>query len=229
MIVDRCPAFRASPPFPVTTALPASADLQLCPFDKRLSHAGSSFTLHQGLVHLTNVYASQLSAHQPANPSLAFLVPALTGHRRRPIPHPTSTAMEAIFNPLGFATPEYYPPQATVSLAETTFMPSPESSVQGDDDNKSHQPPTKKRKSWGQELPIPKTSLPPRYVDQQLAATGQLLTLVSENEQKQKMRRSNAASSEFSAIAKPPSHQGSGNDKRSRSSRARRCQSRSKT
>jgi transcriptional activator HAC1 len=73
--------------------------------------------------------------------------------------------MEAIFNPLGFATPEYYPPQATVSLAETTFMPSPESSVQGDDDKKSHQPPTKKRKSWGQELPIPKTSLPPRYVD----------------------------------------------------------------
>ena len=76
--------------------------------------------------------------------------------------------MEATFSPLGFATPEYYPPQATVSLAETTFMPSPEPSVKGEEEKKSQQQPTKKRKSWGQELPIPKTNLPPRYVNQNI-------------------------------------------------------------
>lgn len=75
---------------------------------------------------------------------------------------PFATKMETTFSPLGFPTQEYYPPQATVSLAETTFMPSPEPSVKGDEEKKSQQQPTKKRKSWGQELPIPKTNLPPR-------------------------------------------------------------------
>ena len=69
--------------------------------------------------------------------------------------------MEAQLGPLGFATPDYYPPQATVSLAETTFMPSPEPSVKDENEEKRT---TKKRKSWGQELPTPKTNLPPRYV-----------------------------------------------------------------
>lgn len=33
-----------------------------------------------------------------------------------------------------------------------------------DDDDDDERKPTKKRKSWGQELPVPKTNLPPRYV-----------------------------------------------------------------
>ncbi|MCJ1391909.1 hypothetical protein MMC18_004776 [Xylographa bjoerkii] len=59
-------------------------------------------------------------------------------------------------------TPEYYGPQGTISMAETSLMTptSPESykSSSREDDKK----PTKKRKSWGQELPTPKTNLPPR-------------------------------------------------------------------
>ena len=73
-----------------------------------------------------------------------------------------------------FSHEDYYPPQATVSLSETSLensvltpgATSPESSysikeeqVEGEELKKS----TKKRKSWGQELPTPKTNLPPRY------------------------------------------------------------------
>ena len=63
-----------------------------------------------------------------------------------------------------------YPPQATVSLSDTNLMTpgptSPESCYnlkeERDEDGESRKP-TKKRKSWGQELPTPKTNLPPRY------------------------------------------------------------------
>lgn len=63
------------------------------------------------------------------------------------------------------------PPQATVSLFETslesgTDRASPESVYIKDEDDMEGQEdskPTKKRKSWGQELPTPKTNLPPRY------------------------------------------------------------------
>ena len=76
---------------------------------------------------------------------------------------------------LAFTTNDYYDPQATISLSDTSLQnslmtpepTSPESSyhvkeesVESDDGNKK---PTKKRKSWGQELPTPKTNLPPRY------------------------------------------------------------------
>ncbi|KAI4136172.1 MAG: hypothetical protein LQ347_000029 [Umbilicaria vellea] len=61
---------------------------------------------------------------------------------------------------------DYYPPQATVSLAETTLLtPStPESfvGVKEEHEHETEKKPTKKRKSWGQELPTPKTNLPPR-------------------------------------------------------------------
>ncbi|MCJ1481157.1 hypothetical protein MMC06_001313 [Schaereria dolodes] len=63
------------------------------------------------------------------------------------------------------ATSDYYPPRATVSLAETTLMTptSPESfSSVKDEDDQGERRTTKKRKSWGQELPTPKTNLPPR-------------------------------------------------------------------
>ncbi|MCJ1356966.1 MAG: hypothetical protein MMC33_006962 [Icmadophila ericetorum] len=58
-------------------------------------------------------------------------------------------------------TPEYYGPQGTISLAETSLLTptSPESFLQPREEEKKT---TKKRKSWGQELPTPKTNLPPR-------------------------------------------------------------------
>ncbi|KAL9627213.1 MAG: hypothetical protein Q9164_007671 [Protoblastenia rupestris] len=63
----------------------------------------------------------------------------------------------------------HQPPQATVSLSETSLedqmiIPStPESMYTKDEeDDQDDQKPTKKRKSWGQELPTPKTNLPPR-------------------------------------------------------------------
>ncbi|MCJ1398092.1 hypothetical protein MMC11_001289 [Xylographa trunciseda] len=71
--------------------------------------------------------------------------------------HDNFTALRAFAT-----TPEYYGPQGTISMAETSLMTptSPESykSSSKEDDKK----PTKKRKSWGQELPTPKTNLPPR-------------------------------------------------------------------
>jgi transcriptional activator HAC1 len=77
-------------------------------------------------------------------------------------------------------------PQLTISPADTSLSsPTPEvdldidlevdaelEDVDGDidikdeDENKSDEKkPVKKRKSWGQELPTPKTNLPPRYDD----------------------------------------------------------------
>ena len=74
---------------------------------------------------------------------------------------------------VAFGTNDLYNPQATISLSDTSLhnclmTPEPtspessyhvkEESVNGDESKK----PTKKRKSWGQELPTPKTNLPPR-------------------------------------------------------------------
>ena len=63
------------------------------------------------------------------------------------------------------------PPQATVSLCETTLengtlpsTPQPSSVKIEDDLEQDEKKPAKKRKSWGQELPTPKTNLPPRFV-----------------------------------------------------------------
>ena len=72
---------------------------------------------------------------------------------------------------MAFGQPDFHqPPQATVSPLETSLehhmmTPStPESLyIKDEDDDQDDQKPTKKRKSWGQELPTPKTNLPPRY------------------------------------------------------------------
>jgi transcriptional activator HAC1 len=49
----------------------------------------------------------------------------------------------------------------TISPADTSLeSPEPDELKEEDDEKR----PTKKRKSWGQELPTPKTNLPPRYV-----------------------------------------------------------------
>lgn len=53
--------------------------------------------------------------------------------------------------------------QLTVSPADTS-LDSPEPVDKKEDEKK----PTKKRKSWGQELPVPKTNLPPRFVSLQV-------------------------------------------------------------
>ena len=66
---------------------------------------------------------------------------------------------------------ESYPLQATVSLSETSLQngpvpATPESMYikdEEDEEGEEEKKPTKKRKSWGQELPTPKTNLPPRY------------------------------------------------------------------
>ena len=75
---------------------------------------------------------------------------------------------------MAFGTSDFCNPQATISFPDASIQnslmtpepTSPESfynvkeeSEEGDESKK----PTKKRKSWGQELPTPKTNLPPRY------------------------------------------------------------------
>lgn len=67
-----------------------------------------------------------------------------------------------------FRGDDYYPPQATICLAEANLLtpnspPESSCSVKEEEEEKERKP-TKKRKSWGQELPTPKTNLPPRYV-----------------------------------------------------------------
>lgn len=54
-------------------------------------------------------------------------------------------------------------PQLTISPADTSLdASSPEIKVE--ETTTEEKKPVKKRKSWGQELPTPKTNLPPRYV-----------------------------------------------------------------
>lgn len=55
----------------------------------------------------------------------------------------------------------------TVSPADTSLSsPEPNADVKEEDEEEeeTEKKPAKKRKSWGQELPVPKTNLPPRYV-----------------------------------------------------------------
>lgn len=119
------------------------------------------------------------------------------------------------FSPAAFEADDFYPPQATVSLSETTLVtPSTPESI--DDEVKEEgddKKPTKKRKSWGQELPTPKTNLPPRY-EHQIDLEDPKLMCMLENEQRRKMRRSNAESSVFFEIVKPPSPLESVSDRR---------------
>lgn len=58
-------------------------------------------------------------------------------------------------------TPTTEVPALTVSPADTS-LDSPE--VKVEEEKSDEKKPAKKRKSWGQELPVPKTNLPPRYV-----------------------------------------------------------------
>ncbi|KAL9585556.1 MAG: hypothetical protein Q9212_001450 [Teloschistes hypoglaucus] len=63
-----------------------------------------------------------------------------------------------------FSSEESFPPQQTISLADATLSactPAP-SSIYDMNEGVDEKRPVKKRKSWGQELPVPKTNLPPR-------------------------------------------------------------------
>ena len=141
---------------------------------------------------------------------------------------------------MAFGTSDFYNPQGTISLSDTSLQnsmmtpepTSPESSynvkdesVDGDESKK----PTKKRKSWGQELPTPKTNLPPRYAIPNPDSYLHLLTSVSASEQRRKMRKSNVALSGSFGIDKPLSHHESASDKKSRSSKAKSLLSSNRT
>ncbi|KAL8897953.1 MAG: hypothetical protein Q9192_002322 [Flavoplaca navasiana] len=67
------------------------------------------------------------------------------------------------FTPMTFGHEELFPPHETVSMAETTLEAStPDPSIADMREDGDERKPVKKRKSWGQELPTPKTNLPPR-------------------------------------------------------------------
>lgn len=66
------------------------------------------------------------------------------------------------FSPMAFGQDDLFPPQETVSMADTTFSPADSGSCGDVKEEGDGKKPVKKRKSWGQELPVPKTNLPPR-------------------------------------------------------------------
>ncbi|KAI4256191.1 MAG: hypothetical protein LQ352_002196 [Teloschistes flavicans] len=69
------------------------------------------------------------------------------------------------YDPMAFSPEDFYPPHQTISLADTTLSactPAPSSVCDMREDGGDEKRPVKKRKSWGQELPVPKTNLPPR-------------------------------------------------------------------
>ncbi|CAG8196561.1 unnamed protein product [Penicillium salamii] len=72
----------------------------------------------------------------------------------------------------------------SVSPAETSLdSPEPEDDIKEEDDERK---PTKKRKSWGQELPTPKTNLPPRYVQSVETMSNRSLVANTENSKRAK-------------------------------------------
>lgn len=94
--------------------------------------------------------------------------------------------------------------------------PSPEDHAETTDGKK----PTKKRKSWGQVLPEPKTNLPPRSVLPTAAhsclSQNWCTDIAAENEPRQRTRRNSAESSESSVTDAQPSRRGSARGKRPR-------------
>ena len=117
-----------------------------------------------------------------------------------------------------------HPPQATVSLFETSLENSTDRAssesvyIKDEDDLEGEEKkPTKKRKSWGQELPTPKTNLPPRYaytLHHDHPSVHFLLTRSPANERKQKMKKNSDALSVSSATVKLLSPLVSESDKR---------------
>lgn len=144
-------------------AVPATAD-RICVLNSKSE--GRQQPLYQ--IHPTSVYRKRKKS-----PLSSVIYPnsitSVIHTRGANIPN-----MVDILSPaLAFASHDLYNPQATISLSDTSLQnslmtpepTSPESSYnlkeESVDDDESRKP-TKKRKSWGQELPTPKTNLPPR-------------------------------------------------------------------
>lgn len=132
-----------------------------------------------------------------------------------------------------FRGDDYHPPQATISLAEASLL-TPNSppelfcSVKEEEDEMEKKP-TKKRKSWGQELPTPKTNLPPRYVCSPTKLSLSWLILSIENEQRRMTRKSNVALNVSYGTGRQRNHPGNGNDRRLRSWKAKSVPSSNRT
>lgn len=127
----------------------------------------------------------------------------------------------------------HQPPQATICLAEASLLtpnspPKVYCSVKEEEDGMEKKP-TKKRKSWGQELPTPKTNLPPRYVYSRTDLNLSWLTLSIENEQRRMTRRSNVASNVSYGTGRQLNHPGNENDRRLRSWKAKSVPSNNRT
>lgn len=129
----------------------------------------------------------------------------------------------------------FYVPEATVSPRDVSLSPQSMSTPPEDIMTPMYTPEpekktTKKRKSWGQELPTPKTNLPPRYVRcRNLADRADIANVGLGNVLRRKMRRSNVASSVSFVIVRPRNPLVSASVKRSKSWKARRWVSSNRT
>ena len=87
---------------------------------------------------------------------------------------PTDSLADSFISTPGTLYPPLFPPQDSLHATECMTPPcDDESSLFGDSVRGSvsvdgtpapEKKPVKKRKSWGQQLPEPKTNLPPRYI-----------------------------------------------------------------
>lgn len=84
---------------------------------------------------------------------------------------PTDSLADSFISTPGTLYPPLFPPHDSLNADDCMTPPDDDESLFGDSmhDSVSGTPapekkPVKKRKSWGQQLPEPKTNLPPRYV-----------------------------------------------------------------
>jgi hypothetical protein len=127
----------------------------------------------------------------------------------------TPTASSTV-NPLDMMSPESLDEEGSdeaVLSALATNLDEASTPATGATEKKT----TKKRKSWGQVLPEPKTNLPPRYAVQSLGPQPFHLTVL-ENGPRQKTRRSSDEWSVSYGIAELPSLRGNASDWRRRPS-----------
>ena len=125
-------------------------------------------------------------------------------------PEATVSPRDMSLTPQSMATPHE-------NFMTPTYTPEPEKKT------------TKKRKSWGQELPTPKTNLPPRYVCCDSRCEGSKeANLFLESVQRPKMRRNNVVLSVSSEIVRLLNLLVSASVRRLRSSKARRWASSSR-
>jgi hypothetical protein len=92
-------------------------------------------------------------------------------------------------------------PVLTVSPADTSLQSEDVEDVEVE--TKTEKKPVKKRKSWGQELPVPKTNLPPRYVVAPYIILASSSNSYLGNAPRQTMRKNSAVLSEFFVTVQP--------------------------